>query len=70
MSIVDIEKGIKNKNIGSKFRIVAMASQRAREIMNPKENTLSVQDKRFLKPTTIALAEIVENRIQVHIVNE
>lgn len=70
MSIVDIEKGIGNKNIRSKFRLVAMASQRAREIMNPKENTLSVQDRKFLKPTTIALSEIVENKIQVMIVNE
>lgn len=70
MSIVDIEKGIRNKNIRSKFRLVAMASLRAREIMNPKENILPVQDRKFLKPTTIALSEIVENKISVMIVNE
>jgi len=49
---------------------VLMASQRAREIINPKEDTLPVQDKRFLKVTTIALYEITEGKIRAKLVNE
>jgi DNA-directed RNA polymerase subunit omega len=70
MSVIDIEKGIKNETIRSRFRLVLMASQRAREIINPKEDTLPVQDKRFLKVTTIALYEITEGKIRAKLVNE
>ncbi|MEF3254509.1 MAG: DNA-directed RNA polymerase subunit omega [Deferribacterales bacterium] len=63
MAIVDIEKGVKNPLIKSRFRLVNLASYRARELMNPKENTLPAQDKRYLKPTTIALYEVVEGKV-------
>ncbi|ADR18926.1 DNA-directed RNA polymerase subunit omega [Calditerrivibrio nitroreducens] len=70
MAIVDIEKGIKNEFVKSRFRLVLMASQRARELINMKENTLPQQDNKYQKPTTIALAEIVERKIKPVLVNE
>jgi len=70
MAIVDIEKDIKNEFIKSRFRLVIIASQRAREIINMKENTLPPQEKRYTKPTTIALAELIEQKIKPVIVNE
>ncbi len=70
MAVVDIEKGIRNELVKSRFRLVLMASQRARELINAKENTLPPQEKRYQKPTTVALSEIIEQKIRPVFVNE
>ncbi|MCX8083599.1 MAG: DNA-directed RNA polymerase subunit omega [Calditerrivibrio sp.] len=70
MSVVDIEKGITNELIGSRFRLVLISSQRARELISSKENTLPPQEKKYLKPTTIALSEIVEQKIKPVLIKE
>jgi DNA-directed RNA polymerase subunit omega len=63
MPFLDIEKAIKESNIGSRFRLVHIASQRAREINDNKENTVLPKDPVFSKVTTIALDEIIEHKI-------
>jgi DNA-directed RNA polymerase omega subunit len=63
MPFLDIEEAIKESSIGSRFRLVNIASQRARELNTPSESTAksTVNDKDFTKVTTIALKEVIDH---------
>jgi DNA-directed RNA polymerase omega subunit len=63
MPFLDIEEAIKESSIGSRFRLVNIASQRARELNTPSESTVKsmVNDKDFTKVTTIALKEVIDH---------
>lgn len=63
MPLLDIEKIISAKKVGSRFRLVSLASQRARELNEPNENTASQQSAEYLKVTTNALNEIIKDRL-------
>lgn len=63
MALLDIEKAINSERIRSRFRLVNMAGQRAREINTPKENTVPMQVTSYKKITTNALAEITSGKI-------
>jgi DNA-directed RNA polymerase omega subunit len=64
MPLLDIEKAIKTGEIDSRFRLVNIASQRARELNAPKENTMPEQHPEYTKVTTNALNEIINNDIK------
>jgi DNA-directed RNA polymerase omega subunit len=63
MPFLDREEAIKESSIGSRFRLVNIASQRARELNTPSESTVKsmVNDKDFTKVTTIALKEVIDH---------
>jgi DNA-directed RNA polymerase omega subunit len=63
MPFLDIEKAIKESDIGSRFRLVHIASQRARELNAPSEDTPPPVVTDFNKITTNALEEIIERKI-------
>jgi len=59
MPLLDIDKLIGSKAIGSRFHLVNVASRRARELNFPMEDTLPQQSNEFSKVTTNALNEII-----------
>lgn len=63
MPLLDIEKAIRSGEIDSRFRLVSIASQRARELNLPKETTVEMQSSEYTKVTTNALNEIIRNDI-------
>ncbi|MDR0453468.1 MAG: DNA-directed RNA polymerase subunit omega [Deferribacteraceae bacterium] len=63
MPLLDIDSVISSKEVGSRFRLVNLASRRARELNSPVETTLSQQSVEFCKVTTNALNEIICNKI-------
>ena len=63
MPLLDIEKAIKSDEISSRFRLVSMASQRARELNTDAESTLPAQVSKYNKVTTNALSEIITKRV-------
>ena len=62
MPLLDIENTIK-VDTDSRFRLVNIASQRARELNAPKEATTPEQSLEFTKVTTNALNEIIKRTI-------
>jgi DNA-directed RNA polymerase subunit omega len=64
MPLLDIEKAIRSDEVGSRFRLVNIAGQRARELNSPKEDTLARQSNEHTKFTTTALEEIIEKKIK------
>lgn len=63
MSFQDIEKGIKSEKINSRFRLAHIASKRARELNEPKEDTLPLQVETNHKVTTNAVEEIISEKV-------
>jgi len=63
MPLLDIEKGIRKKEIKSRFRLVHLAGIRSRELLNPKEDTLPCQEEKYDKYTTKALSEIIDGKV-------
>ena len=63
MPLLDIEKAIRSDEISSRFRLVSMASQRAREINTDAESTLPAQVTKYNKITTNALGEIITGKV-------
>jgi DNA-directed RNA polymerase omega subunit len=63
MALLDIEKAIGTDAIRSRFRLVSMASQRARELNTMDEGTLAPQDYSYTKVTTSALCEITTEKV-------
>lgn len=70
MPLLDIETGIRNKEIKSRFRLVHLAGIRSRELLNPKENTLPSQEENYDKYTTKALSEIIDNKVNFEKITE
>ena len=64
MPLLDIEKAIKSEEIQSRFRLVHLASQRARELNADTEDTISAQSHDFTKVTTNALNEIITHEVE------
>jgi DNA-directed RNA polymerase omega subunit len=64
MPLLDIEKAIRTGEIDSRFRLVSIASQRARELNMPAENTTPAQHPEYTKVTTNALNEIIRDEIK------
>ena len=62
MPLLDIENTIK-EDTDSRFRLVNIASQRARELNAPKENTAPEQSFEYTKVTTNALNEIIRRDV-------
>ena len=63
MPLLDIDKAIAYEEIGSRFRLVNVASRRARELNFPTEETLPQQSEEYGKVTTNALNEIIRHEI-------
>ncbi|KAA0258210.1 DNA-directed RNA polymerase subunit omega [Deferribacter autotrophicus] len=63
MALLNIEKAIKRDDVASRFKLSIIGSQRARELYEKKEDTLPPQVEGYYKNITIALAELVENKI-------
>jgi len=63
MPLLDIDKAISSKEIGSRFHLVNVASRRARELNSPNEDTLPQQSNEFSKVTTNALNEIIGYKV-------
>ncbi len=63
MPLLDIDKAIGSEEVGSRFRLVNVASKRARELNAPTENTLPQQSTEYSKVTTNALNEIIRHEI-------
>jgi DNA-directed RNA polymerase omega subunit len=63
MPLLDIEKAIKMDNVDSRFRLVNIASQRARELNAPREETVDPQSTKYTKVTINALDEIIDGTI-------
>lgn len=70
MPLLDIDKAIKLGEIDSRFRLVNIAAQRARELNAPKETTLPEQTHDYNKVTTNALEEIIEDKIAFSKIDE
>ena len=70
MPLLDIEKAIKLDNVDSRFRLVNIAGQRARELNAPGEDTTDPQSDTYTKVTTNALSEIIEGTIAFEEVGE
>jgi DNA-directed RNA polymerase subunit omega len=70
MPLLDIEKGIKNEKIKSRFRLAHLASKRARELNEIEEDTLPLQVNKYYKITTNAIAEIIEEKVDFIIEKE
>jgi len=70
MPLLDIEKGVRKKEIKSRFRLVHLAGIRSRELLNPKENTLPCQEENYDKYTTKALSEIIEGKVAFELIKE
>lgn len=64
MAFLDIERVINQKNVDSRFKLVRLASLRAKELNNPDENTILSDLKPGEKVTSKALSDIVHNRIK------
>ena len=63
MPLLDIERIIKKDKLNSRFKLVHIAGLRARELNNPKEDTVRRQNEDHSKVTTTALSEIIEGEI-------
>lgn len=63
MPLLDIEKVIQRPELKSRFKLVHIAGLRARELNNPKEDTVSKKCDDFSKNTTNALGEIITGKI-------
>ena len=70
MALLNIEKGITREDISSRFKLSILGSQRARELYEKNEGTLEPQVEGYHKNTTIALAELIENKIVFEEENE
>jgi DNA-directed RNA polymerase omega subunit len=64
MPLLDIEKAINSDEIKSRFSLVSIASQRARELNTGKSETLACQTDSYAKVTTCALSEIIEGLVK------
>ncbi len=64
MAFLDIERIINQKNVDSRFKLVHLASLRARELNNPDENTVLSDLKPGEKVTSKAISDIVRHRVQ------
>lgn len=64
MAFLDIERGINQPNVDSRFKLVHLAALRARELNNPDEETVLSDLKQGEKVTSKALSDIVRNRIK------
>ena len=64
MAFLDIERGINQPNVNSRFKLVHLAALRARELNNPDEETVLSDLKQGEKVTSKALSDIVRNRIK------
>lgn len=62
--LLDIEKTIKRPEIDSRFRLVNIVTQRAREVNSDREGVLPLQAHDYDKVTTNALEEIIENKVK------
>ena len=60
LDIISLPIVVENKKIDSRHRLVIMASQRARQIV---EAPTAPVDTRYEKPTTVSIEEIMENRV-------
>ena len=63
MPLLDIDKAIGAQDIRSRFRLVNVASRRARELNAPVEETLPQQSEEFSKVTTNALNELISRKV-------
>ena len=63
MPLLNIDEAINSEYIGSRFRLVSIASRRARELNAPAEDTLPRQSEDFSKVTTNALNELICNKV-------
>ena len=70
MAFLDIEQSINRENIASRFKLVHLASLRAKELNNPAENTVMPELKPGQKVTSKALAELVNDKIDFEEINE
>lgn len=64
MAFLDIEKVINRDDIGSRFKFVHLASQRAKELNKPKEDTFNQILPEGQKVTSQALTDLVELKIK------
>lgn len=64
MAFLDIEKVINRNDIGSRFKFVHLASQRAKELNKPKEDTFNAVLPEGQKVTSQALTDLVDVKIK------
>ena len=65
MPLLDLESIIERENIKSRFRLVRIAGLRSRELNDSADETMSRQNQEHHKVTTTALAEILDNSIEI-----
>jgi DNA-directed RNA polymerase omega subunit len=64
MPLLDVEKAILNKKFGSRFKLSFVASLRAKELHERKEEEIiPCQVDEYNKYTTKALYELIEGKI-------
>ncbi len=63
MPMLDIEKRIKDEKVKSRFKLVRLASVRAKQLNKMKEDDIPLKTEKYYKVTTNALDEIIEKAI-------
>lgn len=63
MPMLDIEKRIKDEKVKSRFKLVRLASIRAKQLNRMKEGDIPAKLERYHKVTTNALDEIIEKAV-------
>lgn len=69
MPMLDIEKRIKDEKVKSRFKLVKLASLRAKQINRQKEGDIPPKLERYHKVTTNALDEIIEKAVDFEEIN-
>ncbi|MCD8491206.1 MAG: DNA-directed RNA polymerase subunit omega [Geovibrio sp.] len=63
MPMLDIEKRIKDEKVKSRFKLVRLASIRAKQLNRMKDDDIPLKLERYHKVTTNALDEIIEKAV-------
>lgn len=61
--MLDIEKRIKDEKVKSRFKLVRLASIRAKQLNRMKDDDIPAKLERYHKVTTNALDEIIEKAV-------
>jgi DNA-directed RNA polymerase subunit omega len=63
MPMLDIEKRILDEKVKSRFKLVKLASLRAKQLNKMKDDTIPLKREKYHKMTTNALDEIIEGAV-------
>jgi DNA-directed RNA polymerase subunit omega len=63
MPMLDIERRIKDEKVKSRFKLVRLASLRAKQLNKLKEDEIPLKHEKYHKVTTNALDEIIDKII-------